>query len=159
MYKAILFLSALILFQHCNTRNDTAQNNYYITGYIVKISKENDNYCLIADTIKLFYGDSALSIAKSLGDAEYEITETTDTIWFVPNDYYIYNENKDSLKFVIDKNCKIDLFFSDETTNYQVEMKENIPIDTLISKSDEYLVFELYIVNNQVKHIRQLWFP
>ncbi len=159
MYKALLFLSTLILFQHCNTRNDTAQNNYYITGYIVKISKENDNYFLVVDTIKLFYGEGALSIAKSLGDAEYEIMETTDTIWFVPNDYYIYNKSIDSLKFVIDKNCKIDLFFSDETNNYQVEMKENIPIDTLISKSDEYLVFELYIVNNRVKHIKQLWFP
>jgi hypothetical protein len=68
---------------------------------------QKGEYCLItriyegegvtyidADYIQFLMGDKAVAAAKKHGDALIDIDKKGDTVYSVPNDYYILNENK-----------------------------------------------------------------
>lgn len=155
-----LFLITLLIINSCNDKNPTSKfqtvKTYFC--YINNIAKNDSIYFLNVDIIEVLTGDSAIVVAKKLGQAELEISESGDTNWFVPNDYFILNEKNDSVKIQVDENCKIAIYISDESTNFQSKGK-SINVEELKSYLSEGRIFELTIADEKVKAIKEFWTP
>ncbi len=155
-----LFLIALLIINSCNDKNPSSELQAVQTQYcyIYNINKIDSIYFLNVDFIEVLTGDSAIVVAKKHGQAEYEISEAGDTTWFVPNDYFILNETSDSVKIPIDENCKIIIYISDETTNFQPKGK-SINVEELKNYLSGDRIFEIKIANEKVKAIKEFWVP
>lgn len=155
-----LFLITLLIINSCNDKNPSSEfqvvQNQYCYSY--NIDKIDSTYFLNIDFVELLTGDSAIVVAKKLGQAEFEISESGDTTWFVPNDYFILNEKNDSMKIQVDENCKIAIYISDESTNFQPKEK-SINVEELKSYLSEGRIFELTIADEKVKVIKEFWIP
>lgn len=116
-------------------------------------------YYIEVDFDNLLMGDSTVTVPKTFGDAEFGITEDGDTLWFVPNDYYIVNVRIDSLKFQLDKNCKMEVWISDQLTNYQVTQKSLSDPEIFKRYIDSNKVFEIYLSETYVTTIKEIWTP
>ncbi len=155
-----LFLITLLIINSCNDKKPSGEFQAVQTEYcyLYNIDKIDSIYFLDVDFIKVLTGDSAIIVAKKLGQAEYEISEFGDTTWFVPNDYFVFNEKSESVKIPIDENCKIVIYISDETTNFQPKEK-SIQAQELKNYIADNRIFELTIADKKVKHIKELWTP
>lgn len=155
-----LFLITLLIINSCTDKKplnefQNVKTQYY---YINNIDKIDSIYYIDVDFIEVLTGDSAVIVAKKHGQAEYEISEQGDTTWFVPNDYFVLNEKSDSVKIPLDENCKIVIYISDETTNFQPKEK-SIQAEELKNYLADNRIFELTIADKKVKHIKEFWVP
>ncbi|GIV45409.1 MAG: hypothetical protein KatS3mg036_0227 [Ignavibacterium sp.] len=162
--KTILISFLLVFFLCCKNsdNNQSIPDNKSLQKYFCYIKRlyETDSANFIeVDLVNLLTGDSAIAEAKKFGDAEYEINENGDTLWFLPNDYYIMNVRIDSLKFQLDKNCKMDVWISDQSTNYQVTQKSLTAPEIFKDYIDSNKVFEIYLSENFVTTIKEFWTP
>lgn len=157
----MLFTVNIILFNQCESTNNFQDTHSFVETnhyYINSIYEIDSIYFLNVDFIEVLTGDSAIVIAKNRGQAEYEISEQGDTTWFVANDYFIFNEKTDSVKIPIDENCKIVIYISDETTNFQPKEK-SINVEELKNYLSGDRIFEIKIANEKVKAIKEFWVP
>lgn len=156
----ISFLITLLIFNSCTDKKPSSKFQAVRTQYcyLYNIKKIDSIYFLNVDFIKVLTGDSAIIVAKKHGQAEYEISEQGDTTWFVPNDYLVLNEKTDSVKIPIDENCKIVIYISDETTNFQPKEK-SIQTEELKNYLADNRIFELRITDGKVKAIKEFWIP
>lgn len=157
----MLFTVNIILFNQCESTNNFQDTHSFVETnhyYINSIYEIDSTYFLNVDFIEVLTGDSAIIVAKKHGQAEYEISEQGDTTWFVANDYFILNETSDSVKIPIDENCKIIIYISDETTNFQPNEK-SINVEELKNYLSGDRIFEIKIANEKVKAIKEFWVP
>lgn len=155
-----LFLISLLIINSCTDKKPSSKFQAVRTQYcyLYNIKKIDSIYFLNVDFIKVLTSDSAIIVAKKHGQAEYEISESGDTTWFVANDYFILNEKTDSVKIPIDENCKIVIYISDETTNFQPKEK-SINVEELKNYLSGDRIFEIKIANEKVKAIKEFWVP
>lgn len=140
-----------------NSDNFKPAQTYYC--FINRVVGNNSDYFVDVDLIEVLTGDSAVEIAKEIGQAEFEINESGDTSWFVPNDYFILNTKIDSSLFQLGKDCKIIFYVSDETTNYQLVEKRDISVDNFRKNTLRDKIFEIQISNDIVTVIKEFWTP
>ncbi|AUC15504.1 hypothetical protein BTO06_10285 [Tenacibaculum sp. SZ-18] len=77
---------------------------------INKIVIENGKKYVVADYVDFLIGDKAIEKAKENGDADYDISEKGDTLYFVNNDYYVSNVNPKLRTLELDDNVKIEIW-------------------------------------------------
>src|SRR5882757_10067776 len=61
--------------------------------YIKKVYARSDAMYIDADYIQFLMDDDAVKAAKKHGEAQMDIGQKGDTSWYVPDDYYILNDN------------------------------------------------------------------
>lgn len=142
---------------HKSSDNIKPTQNFYC--FINRIVEKNSGYYINVDFIEVLTGDSAVEAAKKIGQAEFEVSETGDTNWFVPNDYFILNTEIDSSLVQVDKDCQIVIYASDETTNYQITEKRNLSPESLRSHIERNKIFEIQVSESKVIVIREFWTP
>ncbi|AFH49848.1 Hypothetical protein IALB_2143 [Ignavibacterium album JCM 16511] len=161
-----LILIPLFLLLSCSDKSSqqlqTSPNNesvikYY--GYINRIFERDSLKFIEVDLVKILTGDSAIVEAKNLGKAEYEITNKGDTIWFDPNDYFIYNFKKDSLQFQLDVDCRIIIWLSDQTTDFKLTQRQVEDSDSLRYFLQPNKVFEIFFSRNKIDSLKEFWTP
>ncbi len=151
---------------HCSSHspNDTA---YYC--FIMDVFSEGGENYIKVRKIQIFTGLNAIEEAKIDGKADFTVgfgKIYNDTSWYLPNEYYIAEREKNESKLLISDKVEIDI--------YSYEVKKNICLEELINnsyyykvdnlynkytheKSDEilYLPFEIVIENSKVSRIDQ----
>jgi hypothetical protein len=61
--------------------------------FIKNLTEKNGKYYVIADFVDFLTDEKAIEKAKQNGDADFDVNEKGDTIYFVYNDYYVSNVN------------------------------------------------------------------
>jgi len=87
--------------------------------YIKDIYQQKGKYYIKADYVDFLFDEQAVEKAKQNGDAEFDISETGDTIYFVYNDYYVSNQNPRIRTLEISKNAPIQILDFSKTSNYR----------------------------------------
>ncbi|MBL4905601.1 MAG: hypothetical protein JKZ00_06250, partial [Flavobacteriaceae bacterium] len=72
------------------TDSIVTSNKYYSIKSIIK--KNAHNY-IIGNMVELYFGEEAIKVAKKAGDAQYDISASGDTIYYLENDIYLSNSN------------------------------------------------------------------
>jgi hypothetical protein len=156
----IILLFTLLL--SCTGKNEketeNAQTDYFYC-YINKIYEKNSTQFVRVDKIQVLTGDSAVLIAKQIGQAEFEISNSGDTTWFVPNDYFVLNETQEDEEFPIAKNCNIEITVSDESTSYQLTEQKNVSVEKLKSHLYDYMIFLVEVKDGFITSIKEYWTP
>jgi len=129
-------------------------NNTHIIGMDYSSNPPNDTayYCFITDVfneggenyikvrkIQIFTGLNAIEEAKKDGRADFTIgisNLSNDTSWYLPNEYYLADREKNESQLIISDKVKIDI--------YSFEVKKRISVDELINNSFYYKVDDLY---------------
>ncbi len=78
--------------------------------FVKEVTKKGEKYFIIADYIDFLTNEKAVEKAKEQGEAEYDISEKGDTIYFVYNDYYISNVNPKLRTLELSSDVKIELW-------------------------------------------------
>lgn len=111
---ALLILLAGCNLNESNTDRKVIRKNYKTDSPTVKAepvqpqsAPEKGQYCNIvkaygrdgaiwidADYVQFLMGDAAIAAARKKGAADMDIDKKGDTVWSVPDDYFILNENK-----------------------------------------------------------------
>ncbi len=163
MRNMIVLISILIISSCTEKSNKKILSNFKPTQtnycFVNRVVEKNSDYFLDVDFVEVLTGDSAVEAAKKSGQAEFEITETGDTNWFVPNDYFILNTKIDSSFIQLDKDCLITIYVSDETTNYQLTEKRVSSIKTFQNLVEKDKIFEINISEGKIKAIKEFWAP
>lgn len=63
-----------------------------IYALVTKVYNAERKQVLEVDYVQMLTGKKAVNAAKLKGEAEYEI-QSGDTTWYVPNDFYVLNDN------------------------------------------------------------------
>lgn len=164
MYKKSLIIILLFtLLLSCSGKNEketekARTDSFYC--YVNSIYEKNSIPFVQFDKIQVFTGDSAVMIAKQFGKAEFEINNSSgDTIWFVPNDYFVLNETAETEELPLAKNCNIEITISDESTSYQVTKQNNVSVEKLKSHLEDYMIFLIEVKDGFIKSIKEFWTP
>ncbi len=105
-----------------------------------------------ADFVQMLTGKAAIKAAKKTGEAEYDINKKKDTIWYVPNDYFVLNSNNTIRQLKLLPTVAIYLV----KEGGSVIAKSNIAI---LKKSFKGRLFRLSIFNNKVIKIVEIYTP
>ena len=105
-----------------------------------------------ADLVQMLTGKAAVKAAKKIGEAEYDLNKKGDTTWYVPNDYFVLNENIKVRRLILTSTAQI--YLIKEGTSSLV--KSNA---AKLKKSFEGKLFKLTIINNTVTVISEIYTP
>ena len=125
-------------------------------GYITKVYEEGSKKYLEFDDVEFLIGNAAIEAAKKSGDAEYENGE-----YFVYDNYYIVNSNKERKSYAIDDNASLNLLgcwidpFSDDVYNHSVFYNN---FKNISSKNENMLCY-IYAENNVVVKVEGQYTP
>ena len=120
--------------------------------FITGISKNGTDFIIDADFVQMLTGRAAVTAAKKKGEAEYDINKKKDTVWYVPNDYFILNENNKVRKLTITPATQI--FLIKEGT-----AKLNKSTALQLKRAYEGKLYQLSIVNDRVIKIKEIYTP
>ena len=85
----IICLSALDAAAQKGTQSKAKQEITLITA----VTAQGKNIIVAADFVQMLTGKAAVEAAKKAGEAEYDINKKKDTVWYVPNDFFVLNTN------------------------------------------------------------------
>lgn len=85
----IIFLSATDALAQKGTLSKAKQEIALITA----VTAQGKNIIITADFVQMLTGKAAVEAAKKAGEAEYDINKKKDTVWYVPNDFFVLNSN------------------------------------------------------------------
>lgn len=102
-----VFLISFDCFQ--NKKNNQVENNYAL---VINIYSENNKKYIDADYVQYFTGKKAIEEAKKRNEADKHIING-ETVYSVPNDIYIVNENNKIRKLEVSNNVKLDYLKND----------------------------------------------
>ena len=85
-------------------KNIQVENNYSL---VINIYNENNKHFIDADYIQYFTGKKAIEEAKKRNEADKFIING-QTVYSVPNDFYIVNENDKIRKLEVSNDVKLD---------------------------------------------------
>lgn len=101
VFLCCLLPAAFMVAAQAVAQNKNTENIAFIIGI------GTDNASIQADYVQMLTGTAAVAAARKRGEAEYDINAKADTNWYVPNDYYIVNENPKIRKLSISTDVKI----------------------------------------------------
>ncbi len=119
---------------------------------ITAVSITGKSVTIDADFVQMLTGKAAIKAAKKEGYAEYDLNKKGDTTWYVPDDYWISNENTKVRKLTLSANAQI--FLIKEGTSSLA--KSNA---AKLKKSFKGKMFSLTIINNTVTVITEYYTP
>ena len=90
-------------------KNIQVENNYAL---VINIYSENNKDYIDADFIQYFTGKKAIEESKKRGEADRRIVNG-QTVYSVPNDFYIVNENNKIRKLEVSNDVKLDYLKKD----------------------------------------------
>lgn len=123
--------------------------------YIRKVYRNRDRYFIDADLIEFFRGDAAVEAAKKAGEAQTRVDETGDTIYSVPDDYYIINPEEDTNTFEIGRQAQVKLWLFTE----EGEMIDVKGIEDLRKKDLKYSPFIVELKNGVASKVAEQYVP
>jgi hypothetical protein len=126
--------------------------------YIKKIFSENDRTYIKVDYIEFLTGEKAIEIAKEDGQAEFNISEFGDTIYYVLNDYYIINKNNKLRTFELSSDIVIELFYYTET-NYEIQHLKNTDLKKLEEHIKNHPILVIEIIVGIVRSLKEQYTP
>ena len=123
--------------------------------YIRKVYRNGDRYFIDADLIEFFRGDAAVEAAKKAGEAQTRLGEAGDTIYSVPDDYYIINPEEDVRTFEIGRQAQLKLWLFTE----EGEMIDAKGIEDLRKKDLKYSPFIVELKNGVASKVAEQYVP
>ncbi len=146
----IIYLSILLFINNnvvAQSKTDGKQ-----TVLITAVNIIGKNITIDADFVLMLTGNAAVKAAKKTGEAEYDLNKKGDTTWYVPNDYFVLNENTKVRKLTLSSTAQI--YLVKEGTSSVA--KSNA---AKLKKSFEGKLFRLTIINSTVKAITEIYTP
>ncbi|MFM2229507.1 MAG: hypothetical protein RL607_765 [Bacteroidota bacterium] len=144
---SIIFIS----FSGCVKEKNIQLNKSY--ALILNIYNEKGRHYVDADYVQYYVGDDAVREAKKRGEADSHVVNG-ETIYSVPDDIYIVNENNKIRKMEVSNKVKIELVGINESKNE----KQSITFDDLKNDFKEKL-FLLTIENEKIIEIKEIFTP
>ena len=121
-------------------------------AFITAINTKGNDIVIEADFVQMLTGKAAVTAAKKKGEAEYDINKKKDTVWYVPNDYFILNENNKLRKLPVTNS--VEIYFVNEGTS--AVSKSNI---AKLKKTYTAKLFKLTIFKGSVIKIAEIYTP
>ena len=96
MKKIFSLITPIII---CLTATDAAGQKGTLSkakqeiALITTVTAQGKNIIVAADFVQMLTGKAAVEAAKKAGEAEYDINKKKDTVWYVPNDFFVLNTN------------------------------------------------------------------
>ncbi len=90
MKKNLIIYHQLFLNSNLFAQSSAADKQ---TASITAVSIKGSSLTIDADFVQMLTGKAAIKAAKKTGEAEYDLNKKGDTTWYVPNDYFVLNEN------------------------------------------------------------------
>lgn len=119
---------------------------------INSVSTVGNDFVIAADYVQMLTGKAALKAAKKAGDAEYDLTAKGDTTWYVPNDYYVVNDNSKIRNLAVAPTAVI-MLVKEGTSRLS---KSTVGA---LKKSYRDKLYRLTIVNDKVVKIEEIYVP
>ena len=156
LMKKVFFLIVLVaicLFAiKANAQTDTTSKTKQEIVLITAIATSGKDFIIDADFVQMLTGKAAIKAAKKAGEAEYDINKKKDTVWYVPNDYFIANESTKTRKLTITPATQISVV--KEGTS-----KLSKATAAQLKRSYEGKLYRLSTVNNKVVKLTEIYTP
>jgi hypothetical protein len=155
MKKTFLFIMPVaicLLATKANAQTDTTSKTKQEIVLITAITTSGKDFVIDADFVQMLTGKAAIKAAKKSGEAEYDLNKKKDTVWYVPNDYFIANESNKTRKLTITPATSISLV--KEGTS-----KLSKATAAQLKRSYEGKLYRLSIVNNKVVKLTEIYTP
>ncbi len=151
MKKYLIIYLLLMLFINSNgvAQSSAADKQ---TASITAVSIKGSSLTIDADFVQMLTGKAAIKAAKKTGEAEYDLNKKGDTTWYVPNDYFVLNENTKVRQLTLSATTQI--YLVKEGTSSLA--KSNA---AKLKKSFKFKLFTLTISNNIVTVITEIYTP
>lgn len=135
--------------------------------YITDLYKEGNALYLKLRPVQFLWDIEAITEAKIDGVAEYNVDEKTkDTIWYMPNDYYINDEGSTTeMKIRISKLVKVSFYDQAELKKITVNellLNSSYYKDKYIQGKTEEIYYSPYLVtvkNGKAVVIQETYIP
>ncbi len=141
-----------LLATKANAQTDTTSKTKQEIVLITAITTSGKDFIINADFVQMLTGKAAIKAAKKAGEAEYDINKKKDTVWYVPNDYFIANESTKTRKLTITPATPISIV--KEGTS-----KLSKATAAQLKRSYEGKLYRLSIVNNKVLKLTEIYTP
>ncbi len=151
MKKYLIIYLLILIFTNGNGIAQSSGTGKQI-ALITAVNIPGKNITIDADFVQMLTGKAAVKAAKKTGEAEYDLNKKGDTTWYVPNDYFVLNENTKVRKLTLSANAQI--FLVKEGTSSLA--KSNA---AKLKKSFEGKLFKLTIIKNTVTVITEIYTP
>jgi len=133
-------------------QTDTISKTKQEIVLITAITTSGKDFIIDADFVQMLTGKAAIKAAKKAGEAEYDVNKKKDTVWYVPNDYFIANESTKTRKLTITPATQISVV--KEGTS-----KISKATAVQLKRSYEGKLYRLSIVNNKISKITEIYTP
>ena len=152
IYLLIAPLAICLFAIKAGAQTDTTSKTKQEIVLITAITTSGKDFIINADFVQMLTGKAAIKAAKKAGEAEYDINKKKDTVWYVPNDYFIANESTKTRKLTITPATQISVV--KEGTS-----KLSKATAAQLKRSYEGKLYRLSIVNNKVLKITEIYTP
>jgi hypothetical protein len=158
--KKIISLTILLLCFTSFTKAQTGETKLkkeFKHCFLKDVIKKDEKHFIIADYVDFLTNEKAIEKAKQQGEADYDISEKGDTIYFVYNDYYISNVNPKLRKLELSEQIKIELLdFSQKSDD---SMYKIVSVKELSEQFENHSLVILKIENGIVMEIKEKFTP
>ena len=125
-------------------------------GFLKKVYQKDEKWLIDIDYIQFLSGDEAIKAARKHGEAEMDIDAKKDTTYWVPNDYYIVNDNKKIRTFEFASSAKIGTL---DVSNTGMEEHSGLEYLVKVFKKKTNLPFLLKIDEGKIIELKEQFIP
>ncbi|MBS4035495.1 MAG: hypothetical protein KGZ85_13570 [Ignavibacterium sp.] len=126
---------------------------------INRIFERNSETVIEIDFLEFLSGDSAIIAAREIGEVHFEIVDSGDTLWYVPNDYFVFIKGIKSLAVPLSESCKIEITVSDKSSIYELIQLNEIDVSRFKAHYESYMIFVIEVKDGMVISIKEQWVP
>ena len=161
---ALLFVIGALLLS-CDNSQSNNKDTRELTCYIKSIEKSDDGYILKALHIDFLHDDEAVEAAKKHNEAAIDVDEKGDTLYSVPNDYYIDIPDKTIHSHKIAEGLALDLINYEDISKEEFEWQKAKSISAFLQsegyKSGSYSErpFEITLSGGLIVKISEIYTP
>ena len=144
----IICLSATDAAAQKGTQSKAKQEITLITA----VTAQGKNIIVAADFVQILTGKAAVEAAKKAGEAEYDINKKKDTVWYVPNDFFVLNTNPTIRQLQISPDAQILLV----KTGSSALVKSSLP---KLKNNFMGKLFRLTLRQNEITKLEEIYTP
>lgn len=122
------------------------------TVFITDVNSVNRVTVISVDYLEMLTGKAAVRAARKNGEAEFDINAKGDSTWYVPNDYYVVNNNKTIRKFELSRNADILIIKENGSTLTKSTIK-------LLKNNYKDQLFTINLNDKKIVQIKQIYTP
>ena len=134
-----------------NSISSSQLNNQQIALITAVVIKGNSVF-ITTDFVQMLTGKSAIAAAKKTGEAEYDINKKKDTVWYVPNDYFVVNINKTLRQLQLTSDAVIYLVKEGGSTLVKSTIAR-------LKNNFEGKLFKIHLLKNSIIKIEEIYTP